>query len=260
MELEEGDVLEGSAERWGITRFLGQGKCCSVYEVCDQDDRMNGRRAAVKVYKKDEKYASAGMNEAQLLQMLHIKEKDDDQSTFGRLFIVSLLDVFHCEGHLCLLNASLSYSLHNIFTMHGCHGNGLPLYIVQACCKDLANGLEYLKKKHVIHADIKLTNIMWNSESEVFQFVDFGLSFIEGKQPPQQIQSPGYQAPEVQEWNKNIATSHKKVSLIPHYRWICAAVLVMCGAWLVYCFFSMLANTLFKQRKSFLLSVLSVFR
>jgi serine/threonine protein kinase len=94
---------------------------------------------------------------------------------------VTLLDVFHCDGHLCLLNPLLSCSLHYVLTKNG-WTNSLPLYLVQKCCKDLSHGLEYLREKGIVHADIKPTNIMWNSESEVFQFVDFGLSFKDGKQ------------------------------------------------------------------------------
>lgn len=56
------------------------------------------------------------------------------------------------------------------------------MYVVQKCCRDLAGGLEYLRQKGIVHADIKPTNIMWDSENEVFQLVDFGLSFTEGKQ------------------------------------------------------------------------------
>ena len=86
MELKEGDILEGRTERWQVKRFLGQGKCCTVYEACCNDERLNGgARAAVKVCKKEERYASAGMNEATLLQMLHKDERAHCRK--GRLFI-----------------------------------------------------------------------------------------------------------------------------------------------------------------------------
>lgn len=84
MELKEGDVLEGSTERWQVKRFLGQGKCCTVYEACCHGGGLNGARAAVKIYKKEERYSSAGMNEATLLQMLHA---DEDAHCKGRLII-----------------------------------------------------------------------------------------------------------------------------------------------------------------------------
>jgi predicted Ser/Thr protein kinase len=86
MELEQGDFLEGSEEKWEVLRFLGKGKCCTVFETRreGQEHSCKERRAALKFYKKDDKYTSAGMNEAHMLQMIHSK---GDSSSFGSLFI-----------------------------------------------------------------------------------------------------------------------------------------------------------------------------
>ncbi|XP_031568970.1 serine/threonine-protein kinase Kist-like isoform X1 [Actinia tenebrosa] len=222
MELEPGDILEGSEEKWEVLRFLGKGKCCSVFEARLEGEGLdNERRAALKFYKKEEKYTSAGMNEAQILQKIH---SEDESSSYGRCFVVKLLDVFSCDGYLCLINPLLSCSLYHILTK-GSWENGLPMYVVQKCCRDLAGGIEYLRQKHIVHGDIKPTNIMWDSKNEVFQFVDFGLSFTEGQQPAQQIQSPGFQAPEAQEWNKNVL---KPVTEVP----MCSSA---CDTWSMAC-------------------------
>lgn len=54
----------------------------------------------------------------------------------------------------------------------------------------------------VVHGDIKMSNIMWNANRGMFQLVDFALSFVQGSQPCQPLQSPGYRSPEACVWNR----------------------------------------------------------
>lgn len=90
MELEPGDILEGSEEKWDVLRFLGKGKCCSVFEARREGEGLcKERRAALKFYKKEDKYTSAGMNEAQILRKIHAE--DDGSSSSGRDFIGNIL-------------------------------------------------------------------------------------------------------------------------------------------------------------------------
>ncbi|WP_194842605.1 protein kinase [Endozoicomonas sp. OPT23] len=47
---------------------------------------------------------------------------------------------------------------------------------------DVASGLSCLHNNNIIHRDLKPGNIMWNSQSEQFQLIDFGFSKSVGKE------------------------------------------------------------------------------
>ena len=62
--------------------------------------------------------------------------------------------------------------------------------------------LASLHQSQFVHADLKPANIMWSSYDGRFKVLDFGLTFHTDEEDLHQIQSPGYKAPEVAEWNK----------------------------------------------------------
>ena len=68
--------------------------------------------------------------------------------------------------------------------------------------RHIYRALASLHQQHFVHADLKPANIMWSSYDGRFKVLDFGLTFHTDEEDLHQIQSPGYKAPEVAEWNK----------------------------------------------------------
>ena len=91
-----------------------------------------------------------------------------------------LQDYFLCKDQLHLVYGKLDCNLHHILLKNS--GKGLPLSIIKRCSWDIVRALSFLATNRVVHGDLKMSNIMWNSNRGMFQLVDFGLSFLEEKQ------------------------------------------------------------------------------
>lgn len=91
-----------------------------------------------------------------------------------------LQDYFLCKDQLHLVYEKLDCNLHHILLKNS--GKGLPLSIIKRCSWDIVRALSFLATNRVVHGDLKMSNIMWNSNRGMFQLVDFGLSFLEEKQ------------------------------------------------------------------------------
>lgn len=94
--------------------------------------------------------------------------------------LVHLLDYFLHKDRLYLVYEKLDCNLHHILLKNS--GKGLPLSIIKRCSWDIVRALSFLATNRVVHGDLKMSNIMWNSNRGTFQLVDFGLSFMEGQQ------------------------------------------------------------------------------
>jgi serine/threonine protein kinase len=49
-------------------------------------------------------------------------------------------------------------------------------YKTQQMCRDLIDGLEFIHKKSICHFDIKPENIVFDTETERFKYIDFGMA------------------------------------------------------------------------------------
>ena len=91
-----------------------------------------------------------------------------------------LLDYFLSKDQLHLVYEKLDCNLHHILLKNS--GKGLPLSIIKQCSWDIVKALGFLATHRVVHGDVKMSNIMWNSNRGMFQLVDFALSFMEERQ------------------------------------------------------------------------------
>ncbi|CAN0345175.1 unnamed protein product [Lampetra fluviatilis] len=74
----------------------------------------------------------------------------------------------------------------------------LPLVNVQRYARSVMKALKFLKKKGVVHADIKAPNILIKDhEMGTIKLADFGLSFFENESVDYLFSTQGYRAPEI---------------------------------------------------------------
>lgn len=189
------DKFEYNGDNWTTLRLCGKGTFSSCFHVCNE----NGNHLALKVFKKS-KYEAVYTNEIEILRILKdgLTVQKDAAS-----FFTKYVDCFTIFGYKCIIMELLGCNLKDIFVKN--EREGFSLYFIRKCLHDLMSAAVFLEQFGLVHGDIKPTNILWNSNSNSFQLVDFGLSFAYGREPCQQLQSPGYQAPEVLQWNKDIS-------------------------------------------------------
>lgn len=109
--------------------------------------------------------------------------------------IVRLYEFFETQKHL-------------LFVMELCSGGDLLNYVrkrrrlkedvAKYVFKQIIEGLGYCHSKQILHRDIKLDNILLDSEGEV-KICDFGVSKIvkKGEKMTEQCGTPAYIAPEI---------------------------------------------------------------
>ncbi|XP_028408867.1 serine/threonine-protein kinase Kist-like [Dendronephthya gigantea] len=96
----------------------------------------------------------------------------------------------------------LGCSLKDLLIKH--QSTRFSLFLVKKIIHDLLSAAMFLEEMGIVHGDIKPSNILWNMNTECFQLIDFSVSFKLrlSNRVQQPLQSMGYQAPEVVEWNK----------------------------------------------------------
>lgn len=187
-------LFEVFGEIWTVQARLGQGVSASVYRV------SSGRActAAVKEFQAEAHGGDYGFN----------KERSVLEDIQGHKNIVTLYGVFTHHGCVgvstrCLLLELLDVSVSELLLRAGpSHRHrtqqGLSMWLVQLCARDVLEALSFLHREGYVHADLKPRNILWSADDQCFKLIDFGLSFKEGNQDVKYIQTDGYRAPEAE--------------------------------------------------------------
>jgi dual specificity protein kinase YAK1 len=158
--------------------FMGKGSFSSVFK-CNK----NGEEYALKQMNNDKKIIKYATREINFL-------KDMKNPN-----IVKMVDNFIYEDIQYIVFEKLRVNLYS-YNKHIKDFNILTKY-----CYQIADGLSYLHSKNIIHADLKLENIMLTNDLENIKIIDLGSSIessykIENKKNFY-IQSRYYRAPEI---------------------------------------------------------------
>ena len=135
----------------------------------------------------------AGQKELQLLRELRQKDPND------RKHIVALLDTFEYRNHLCIVFEALNSNLREVLNKYG-KNIGINIDGVRRFTKQLFIALYYLKFLKIVHADLKLDNILVSENLKKLKVCDFGSAFKEDdpeNAPTPYLVSRFYRAPEI---------------------------------------------------------------
>ncbi|CAH1787307.1 unnamed protein product [Owenia fusiformis] len=190
--LKHGDRVPGRGSMLRVGTLVGQGRCCEVYRV-KQDDVKE--EFALKIYKKESNYAAACRRETSLLEMLKARG-----NIGGHL--VETLDQFQYKGHEMILQELLDCTLRELMLKVQALDSTFSFFLLQKFTQDILVSLSGLHLDGFIHADLKPANIQWSPKDSCLKLIDFGLSFHKADQNIGTVQSPAYQSPESKFWNE----------------------------------------------------------
>nr|XP_032832846.1 dual specificity tyrosine-phosphorylation-regulated kinase 2-like [Petromyzon marinus] len=166
--------------RYEVLNMLGEGSYGQVFRCFDLKEM---KEVALKVsdktvcLTKQNKY-----REAVFLKQL----KNSSIIRFEEDFVIEF-------EHFLVLEYMSKGSLWEVFK-----NGALPLANVRRYARSVLKGLKFLKKKGVVHADIKAANILVKDhEMGTIKLADFGLSFFENELVDHLVSTQGYRAPEV---------------------------------------------------------------
>uniref|UniRef100_A0A3P8UPE1 Protein kinase domain-containing protein n=1 Tax=Cynoglossus semilaevis TaxID=244447 RepID=A0A3P8UPE1_CYNSE len=169
--------------------FLGQGTYGIVSKCLRLEDKQT---VAIKLLRKYGPYLKQAKMELAALNKL--KNLDADKCNLVRWH-----QVFTDRGHVCLEFEHLDKSLYDLMAERS--GRSMPLKQIRPLVYQLAVALTHLKAQGIIHADLKLENVMLvNHIQQPFRIklIDFGLARLTTEiKIGSYIQSRPYRSPEI---------------------------------------------------------------
>ncbi len=187
---------------------------------------------AMKLIRANETMARAAQKEVRILRLIHNKKSKKEKlstdgeasSSIAKKFIVKMLEpedfevcspnghnknismqerlqqpLLEHHNHTALLFEHLPFNLRECLSKFG-KNVGISLGAVRSYTKQLLNALKHLAAHRIVHADIKLDNILVSSNFSTVKICDFGSSFLEtdgDNDPTPYLVSRFYRAPEV---------------------------------------------------------------
>ena len=188
MTCRVGEVLNG---RYEVTTAVGKGVFSTVLRCRDAD---NGMQVAVKVIRRDpaDHMYNTGKKEIAFLQELSQKDPE------SRKHVIRMLSSFEYKNHLCMVFESMHMNLRELLHRYG-KIVGISMTAVKQYAKQMVVALKHLQACRIIHADLKLDNIVVNDAKNSIRICDLGSAERWTSEPDitPYRQSRFYRAPEV---------------------------------------------------------------
>ncbi|PHH74042.1 hypothetical protein CDD80_3404 [Ophiocordyceps camponoti-rufipedis] len=150
-----GEVLN---DRYEIMSTLGQGVFARV--VGAKDMAKNNRVVAVKIVRNNDALRRHAHTEINILQKLNEADPGDKKS------IVRFQGSFEHSGHLCMVFEGLEMNLRQAIKKYG-NNIGINLDATRRYARQIFVALDYMRKNHIIHADLKPDNILVGTPSRL---------------------------------------------------------------------------------------------
>jgi len=155
------------------------------------DMNDNNKTVAIKVIRHNEAMKRVGAKEVEILELITSRDPDD------KLCCARLITHFEDREFLCLVFELEGDDLLDVIKKFG-RGVGLSIKAVQVYAKQLFRALYHLRRLGLIHADIKPTNILVNSNRSRLRLSDFGSAHtIKEAEPTPFLVTGWFRAPEI---------------------------------------------------------------
>jgi len=181
-----GEILN---DRYRVYGYTGSGVFGNVVRATDS--KKKERQVAIKILRNNDVMRKTGMRELETLKRLNEADRLD------KYHCLQLYRYFNHHNHVCLVFESLNMNLRELLKKYG-NNVGLHLKAVRSYAQQLLLALKLLKKCNIIHADIKLDNILVTENKLTLKLCDFGSACRFGDvEPAPYLVSRFYRAPEI---------------------------------------------------------------
>ncbi|KAM9844002.1 dynein axonemal heavy chain 3-like [Aulostomus maculatus] len=186
-------TLRSETSTYQVVSYLGQGTFGLVTKCIKTDENSDRRQktVAIKMIKNKRHFARMALEEIAALKKISSLHPDKSN-------LVKWFGHFNIDGHICLEFEHLEQSLQQF--MHERQNTPLLLKQIRPLVSQIANALHHLRSIGIIHADLKLDNIMLVGRHEPYRLkvIDFGLAFeVSDAKVGSYIQTRPYRSPEI---------------------------------------------------------------
>jgi serine/threonine-protein kinase PRP4 len=188
-------IGERVSDRYRILGIVGKGVFSSVLKCIDERESEDSahRMVAIKMIRNNETMRKAAEKEKQILM------KMSEQDPHGKRFCVRMLT--HCEyrQHIALVFEFQAMNLRETLKKFG-KDVGIAISAIRIYGRQLFVALRFLAELRIVHADIKLDNILISENLKTVKLCDFGSAFFEtdmDNDPTPYLVSRFYRAPEI---------------------------------------------------------------
>eukprot|EP00915_Cephaloidophora_sp_WS-2016_P005939 GHVH01007827.1.p1 GENE.GHVH01007827.1~~GHVH01007827.1.p1 ORF type:complete len:481 (-),score=87.05 GHVH01007827.1:146-1588(-) len=171
-----------------LSGAIGKGVFSNVIYATDETTNL---KVAIKMIRSNDMMKTEALKEVNVLKTLNSRDPDD------RRHVIRLYEVLTHKNHMCLVFesmwANLRVALKKFGNRHGLNPNAVHSY-----SRQLFLALRHMKRCKLIHADLKLDNILINDTHNVLKVADLGSALaVDDVEETELLVSRFYRAPEV---------------------------------------------------------------